>query len=138
LKTKPDIRELPAYTISEAANYLHIPASTLRWWVTGRSYHVGTGTTYVKPIIKLPDPEITVLSFINLTEIHVLDAIRRQHRIPLPKVRSALDFLQRHFPCPHPLVQEKFETDGMDLFTEKYGHLLKISQQGQLAIRELI
>jgi len=74
----------------------------------------------------------------NLVEAHVLDAIRREHEIPLGKVRRALDYLKQQFPSKHPLADQRFETDGLNLFVEKYGRLINISAAGQLAIRRLL
>ncbi len=133
-----DLREAPAYSVSEAAHYLRIPPSTIRWWVTGRCYHPETGPQAFKPIIDLPHKDSTLLSFINLVEVHVLDAIRRKHRIPLDKVRTALQYLKKEFRSKHPLAEDEFQTDGISLFIQKYGQLINISQAGQLAIRELL
>jgi len=74
----------------------------------------------------------------NLVEAHVLDAIRREHKVPLHKVRSALDYLREKFPSTHPLAEQRFETNGLDLFIQKYGQLINISKAGQLAIRTLM
>jgi uncharacterized protein (DUF433 family) len=74
----------------------------------------------------------------NLVEIHVLDAIRREHKISLPKVRAALDFLRAKFPSKHPLADQEFATNGVDLFVEKYGKLINITESGQLAMREFL
>ena len=71
---KPDLREMPAYGINEAAHYLGIPKATLRSWVLGRPYLTATGRRFFKPIIDLPDREQRLLSFVNLVEAHVLDA----------------------------------------------------------------
>lgn len=135
-----EIREAPSYTLAEAARYLRIPISTLRSWVVGRSYPTRGGARRFTPLIKAP--VVTTgpksLSFMNLVEIHVLDAIRRQHNISLPKVRTALDFLRAKFPSTHPLADQSFVTDGANLFVEKYGDLINITESGQLAIRELI
>lgn len=133
-----DPRELPAYGIPEAAHYLRIPAATLRSWVLGRYYPTSVGSRLFKPIVLLPEKERPLLSFINLVEVHVLDAIRRKHEVPLKKVRGALDYLQRHFPSAHPLADQRFETDGINLFVQKYGQLINISQDGQLAIRNML
>lgn len=81
-----DVRELPSYGITEAAHYLRIPRTTIRDWVTGRYYHGMGGRRFSKPIIPMADPRARLLSFMNLVEIHVLDAIRREHNIPLEKV----------------------------------------------------
>ena len=34
--TKQDLREVPAYSIAEAAGYLRLPKSTLRAWMVGQ------------------------------------------------------------------------------------------------------
>jgi len=138
LNPAADPRELPAYGIAEASHYLRIPLATLRSWIRGRYYPTEAGQKHFKPVIMLPDREMPALSFVNLVEAHVLDAIRREYRVPLPNVRSALDYVQRQFGSKHPLAEQKFETDGVNLFVSRFGTLISASESGQLAIRELI
>lgn len=133
-----DPRELPSYSIRETAHYLRIPLATLRSWVMGRWYPTEQGKRYFAPIIALPDRNKPLLSFVNLVETHVLDAIRREHNVPLHKVRTALQYLKRQFPSEHPLADQSFETDGSNLFIQKLGQLINVSHEGQLAIRELL
>lgn len=133
-----DPRELPAYSVREAAHYLRIPPATLRSWVAGRSYPVKGGRRLFRPVIQLPPGERRLLSFVNLVEAHVLDALRRKHEIPLTKVRIALRFLGNKFASEHPLTEQPLETDGLDLFVEKYGQLINISKDGQLALRNIL
>ncbi len=133
-----DVRELPAYALAEASHYLRIPLATLRSWVVGRWYPTEVGRKFFKPVIALPDKDQLLLSFVNLVEAHVLDAIRREHHIPLPKVRIAVGYLKRKFPSEHPLADQRFVTDGLNLFIQKYGQLISISQDGQLAMRKLL
>ena len=138
LHKSPDVREVPSYGITEAAHYLRAPRTTIRDWVTGRYYQGKAGHRFSKPIILLADPEARLLSFMNLVEVHVLDAIRREHDIPLEKVRMAVTYLSRQFPSKHPLADREFETDGINLFIQKFGQLINISQAGQLAMREVL
>jgi uncharacterized protein (DUF433 family) len=133
-----DVREFPTYGVAETAHYLQIPQTTLRSWVVGRPYPMGVGTRFFEPLITLPDSNRPLLSFMNVVEVHVLDAIRRQHQIRLAKIRQALRYLRRHFPSRHPLADRKFETDGLDLFIQQYGQLINISRSGQLAMRSLV
>jgi uncharacterized protein (DUF433 family) len=134
-----DPREIPAYGVQEAAHYLSIPLATLRSWVLGRYYQTVKGRTRFKPVISIPHSKRSPqLTFINLVEAHVLDAIRRRHNVPLPKVRKALDYLQTQFQSKHPLADQEFETDGLDLFVEKYGQLINISLEGQLTIKSIM
>ena len=68
----------------------------------------------------------------------MLNAIRRDHRISLHKVRIAIDFIKEELKSDHPLAYYKLETDGLDLFVEEYGQLINVSQAGQLVLRELL
>ena len=133
-----DIRAMPCYSFPEAAHYLRIPVTTLRSWVRGRKYPTSEGDQFFQPVIELPDDSQNLLSFINLVEIHVLDAIRRDHRISLHKVRIAIDFIKEELTSDHPLAYHKLETDGLDLFVEEYGQLINVSQAGQLVLRKLL
>ena len=133
-----ELRDIPAYGLSEASHYLGIPKATLRSWVLGRHYPIETGKQFFRPIIELPDKEKPLLSFVNLVESHVLEAIRQRHGIKFWRVRGAVEYIERHLDSRHPLVEQRFVTDGADLFVEQFGRLVNISREGQLAIKELI
>ncbi len=133
-----DRREIPMYGIAEASFYLRIPRSTLASWVRGMSYGAPDKKRFFHPVLTLPNTESRVLSFLNLVEAHVLGTIRRQFRIPLPKIRTAVNYLSKHFNTPHPLASEDFETNGQDLFVTKVGKLINVSSNGQYAILELL
>jgi uncharacterized protein (DUF433 family) len=137
-KTPTDPRLLPAYSVVEAAHYLHTPEGTLRSWVAGRLYPVAGRSKRSKPLIQLDDPAGHYLSFINLVEGHVLAAILRHHGVKLPKVRTALDYVKRHFQIERPLIDQAFQTDGLDLFIERCEILINASCTGQQAIREIV
>jgi uncharacterized protein (DUF433 family) len=130
--------EQSAYCITEASRYLSIPTATLRSWVVGRKYPTDSGIKFFSPLILLPDDARAGLSFVNLVEAHVLDAIRRHHQVPLSKIREAIHYLQKHFSSKHPLAEQRFQTDGIDLFIDKFGKLINVTQSGQIALRELL
>lgn len=133
-----ELREMPAYGIVEAAHYLGIPKATLRSWVLGRYYPTGKGKRFFRPIIELADEDQRLLSFENLVEAHVLDAIRRAHGVAFGRVRKAVEHVKNKLRSKHPLAEQKFVTDGVDLFVEAFGQLVNISREGQLAIKDLI
>ena len=138
-----DFREQPRYLVAEAAHYLNVPVSTVRYWCVGKPTNPAEpgGESYA-PLIDVPEPDgrPTLLSFINLVELHVVAAIRREHRVKMPNLRSAIDYLRGHTSDPaerrHPLVSRELETDGLDLFVERYGRLVNASRAGQVVIRE--
>lgn len=132
-----DLRLSPAYSVAEAAHYLHMPEETLRSWVAGL-YPVGGQRKRSRPLIHLDDPKRQYLSFVNLVEAHVLAAIRRRYAVKLPKVRNALNYLQRQFRIERPLIDQTFQTDGLDLFVERYGSLINTSREGQGAMKEIM
>lgn len=132
-----DFRETPLYTAAEAAHYLRLPVSTVRAWAFGQGQRKD-GSRRFKPVIGLSSRQGKLLSFINLVELFVLSAIRRRHGVALPQVRKALDYLKKSFPSPHPLADNEFQTNGVDLFVEKFGEYLNLSRDGQIEIKELI
>lgn len=131
-------RDMPTYTIPDAACYLRIPAVTIRSWTVGRSYPVADGKRFFEPLITVSQQKPQLLSFTNLIEIHVLRAIRQHHKIQLDKVRTALDFLESHLKVSHPLSHESFRTDGISLFIERYGTLINASAQGQTQLKQVL
>src|SRR5688572_26480295 len=132
-------REVPAYTTLEAARYLRIPERTLFGWAFGYTYRTSSKERRrMSPLIEVTNPQQHQLSFVNLAELHVLDALRRVHRIHMPKIRRTVLYLGREFDTDHPLIHSDMWTDGVNVFVEHYGHLVNASKEGQLAMRQLL
>lgn len=133
-----DPREMPAYAMQTVSHHTGVPVPTLKSWIKGRHYPVQGGTKFFAPVITLPDPNQSLLSFTNLVEVHVLNAIRRKENVRLFNVRLALDFLAQHFKSKHPLAEHEFQTDGIDLFVEHLDQIVNVSKHGQIEIRRFI
>lgn len=125
-------REMPCYRIAEVAHYLRIPKATVRAWAVGQDRF--------RPVLAVePQDGIPLLSFVNLVEVHVLDALRREHDIPLRRTREVLRQLARLFPgVAHPLANRDLLTESREVFVEHFGRLVSASREGQIAIRELL
>ena len=131
--------EEASYTGGEASQYLQLPVATLRSWLVGQDYRTPAGKKKrFEPVIVPAQTDPLLLSFVNLVEAHVLAAIRRHHEIPLRKVRNAVNFLRQKFGSPRPLAEQRFETDGIELFVKRSGILVSASAEGQVAIREVL
>ncbi|MSO30331.1 MAG: DUF433 domain-containing protein [Acidobacteria bacterium] len=130
-------RDIPTYSTAEAAHYLRIPENTIRSWTRGREYPTSRGHRRASAVVP-PADVARGLSFINLVELHVLGAIRRQHQVDMKNVRAAIEFLKDHFGSEHPLIDHEMNTDGKHLFVKKYGSLINASRQGQGAMEELL
>lgn len=129
-RLKNDPRAAPAYTIREASHYLAVPYATVRWWSIGRDSYDG--------LIEPASTDPVLLSFFNLVELHIVSAIRRDHKLPLPKVRAAIEYLRERFGEEHPLLSKSLQTDGLDLFVEHLGFLVNISRNGQIGMRAML
>lgn len=130
------IHDNPAYTANEAAHILGLPPATLKAWCFGQTYRLPSGNRKkFKPVIRPADGKARLLSFANLCELHVLSAIRRDHRISLPKVRESLDYVQSQLGSDRPLLDRDFRTNGIDLFVQHASKLLNVTRQGQEAMR---
>lgn len=141
LYSSRQVLDLPLYTVLEASRYLQVPPNTLRSWVSGRRYPVQGGHRRSNAIIALPDSRQTMLSFVNLTEAHVLDALRRQYGVALPQIRRAVEYMRDRFESPHPLVSHEMLTDGKNVFIEGAkvrDEIINASRYGQLAMKDLV
>jgi uncharacterized protein (DUF433 family) len=137
-----DRRDVPRYGIEEAARCLGMSAATLDSWVNGRKYPTATGQKFFKPLIELAAPGN--LSFFNLVEAHILLSTRKKHKVEMPSIRRAIDYVRKTYPSAHPLLSENFLTDGKDLFIKKIEgptkqeHTINVSSWGQLGLGPIL
>lgn len=130
--------DVPAYSLTEAAELVGIAPSTLRSWVHGRSFPKRDGVGRSPAIVKLPSGALGFLSFTNVVEAHVLTGLRRKYDLTLETIRKAVRYVHEKLDVPHPLAMEQFKTDGVSLFVERFGRLVDASKEGQLAMREVL
>jgi uncharacterized protein (DUF433 family) len=130
-------RDVPAYTIAEAARYLRLPVATLRSWVFGREYPKADGTGQFPPLFRPASRRPPLLSFSNLIEAHVLWSLRTKHGVPVKALRSALAYAERELGIERLLLRPELRADAGKVFLERYGELIELSTSGQLAMRRL-
>lgn len=130
--------DVPAYPFAEAAALAGVPISTLRSWVLGRPFPSRDGQRWSQPVIRLPKGERHFLSFTNLVEVHVLAAMRRKHAVGLDAIRRAVRYVHEELDVDHPLANEQFKTNGVDLFVERLGKIINASREGQLGMRAVL
>jgi uncharacterized protein (DUF433 family)/DNA-binding transcriptional MerR regulator len=116
--------DTPAYNCLQAAQYIGVPVHTLRRWI-GEDGLIVT-------------PHSNALSFNNLAEAHILKAMRKVHGLPLQGIRKALAELARVRHSEHPLLDETFETDGVDLCIRHEDAVINLSRKGQTEFREFV
>lgn len=119
-----NIFDTPAYSCVQAAHYAGLPYQTLRGWI-GEEGLIST-------------PGSGALSFNNLAEAHVLKAMRKVHHLPLQRIRKALNELAQFRKTDHPLLDETFETDGLDLCIRDNDEVINLSKKSQIEIREFV
>ena len=132
-----DPRAVPMYSLVEAAGLLRVPATTLRSWTRGQDYGVRSGRRRFLPPIPV-DKDRKLLTFYNLVEAFVLSSMRRDHNVELAVVRRSVDFVREKMGEKRPLLTKDFYTDGVSLLVEEWGRLVDASQEGQIAMREVV
>ena len=130
--------DVPAYSSAEAARLVRVPAATLRSWVFGRDYVTQGGPRRFRGLIEAPPGSDGYLTFTNVVEAHVLASMRRDYHLELKSIRSAIEYVQQKMGVAHPLVHERFKTDGADLFVEHLGELVNVTRKGQLAMQAIL
>lgn len=131
--------EAPRYTIPEAARYLQMAETTLKSWVAGRSYPTKKkGATWWENLINRPDPKDPRLSFSNLTEAFVLQALRKQYRVKMREVRIALDYACRKLGVERILLSKDLRVIQGSLFLQRINELVNVGMGGQRAMPEIL
>jgi uncharacterized protein (DUF433 family) len=132
------VRRTPAYTFAEAAHCLGVPVSTLRAWCSGQdNRHQGELRRYHR-VIRLDGAGSKGLSFLNLVEAHVLCGLRGVHHVPLPCIRSGIDYVARQLKVERPLAQARFATRGLELYVEHLSDLIALDRGGQLGMQDIL
>ena len=98
----------------------------------------GPQKTYIAPIIKRPEGSEDLISFNNLAELHILSVTTKEHKVPLKRIRAAVDCVREIYPSDHPLLSRAFYTDGRDLFIKTIEHTINVTRQGQLGMRPIL
>ncbi len=109
--------DLGLYALPEAARLARVPRTTLTNWVRGYRYPVGGLLVRAKPVIASSAEQEDALSFVNLMEALTLAGFR-QIKVPMQRVRRALDFAARFVDAEHLLASRRLLTDGKELFWE--------------------
>jgi uncharacterized protein (DUF433 family) len=132
-----DPRNAPLYTIAEASRYLRIAPSTLTSWVKGNVYYAQGARMRSAPLITPPEGS-GQLSFLNLLEAFLIEAIRKDYRISAQKIRDTQQYLATDRDHPVSLAEAELRTDGIELYIEDMGRLLCATMRGQLGMRDVL
>lgn len=83
------------YALPEAARSLRVPTSTLRWWLEGRGDY--------PPVLR---PEPTGSTDVTWGEFIEAGLLReyRDRKVPLQRLRPAIEILRERFDIPYPLA----------------------------------
>jgi uncharacterized protein (DUF433 family) len=129
--------DVPLYTVAEAARALRMSESTLATWVKGYTRkRAGAGSTTGAPIIEsLPPtmPKGPTIPFVGLAEGMVLGAVR-EAKVPLQRVRPALEVLAQELGVQHALASDRLYTDGAEIL---YDYAEKADLGGR-GVRDLV
>lgn len=127
---------MPLYSYAEASRYLNVPPTTVRYWVQGGPYTVGGKRKRFEPVLSVT-PE-GGLSFLNLVELHTLEALRSAHRVRLEDVRKALEYARKDLGIERLLLSEDLQTHGREVFLRYYGDLLSLKRKDQFALENIL
>jgi uncharacterized protein (DUF433 family) len=114
--------EEPNYSFVEAAQYLRLaPQETLRWVREGVVIGPSTG-----------------VSFNTLLELHILKGLRKDYKLPLQRIRKALNEYRRTETSIHPLLDPRLETDGIQMFLHDGDEYFNLNRARQMGMPEIL
>lgn len=109
--------KVPLYTVAEAARLLDVKPSTFETWVNGyERLFPDRKPVYGAPIVsRVAGPRHgPSIPFVGLAEGYFLAALRRS-RVPLPRIRQAVEFLEVEIGLEHALANRQVFVVGANL-----------------------
>jgi len=114
--------EAPNYSVVEAAVYLHLKPEEIRRWIHGEVIQASPQG----------------LSFQNILELHILKGLRKQTRLPMQRIRRALQVYGETEKTAHPLLDRRLETDGASLFLHDGNDYWNLNRSGQMDFPQIL
>jgi len=130
-------RDVPAYTLAEAARYLRLPVATLRSWALGTAIpdRARPCRFSASDPARLPEAALALVFQLDRGARTALAADRawcaRKGAAPRPCVCREVARRRRL------LLRPELRTDAGKMFLERYGELIGLTASGQLAMRRL-
>src|SRR5215475_12034739 len=90
VNSQEDVREVPNYSVTEAARCLQLPRTTLRQWAAGRRDPHDAPEWIFEPLLHPASRSPLLLSLTNVLEAPGLSALRREPQDRLAKIRVRL------------------------------------------------
>jgi uncharacterized protein (DUF433 family) len=131
-----DSREMPRYSIGEAATYLALPESTVRAWFIGTTYGSWPNVRRFHPVLTPASREL--LSFFDIASAHILMAFKRKH-VASNDLRAIVASLRQEFPNDrYPLLGRNFFMFGKAVILKQLGQRLNLNRGRQLGMRRIM
>lgn len=131
--TRDDLRfNTPLYTQAEAAQYVGVPAQTLKDWTRAEA----KGVPLVHRLAA-PTPRSASIPFVALAEALILRGLRREYHLGMREVRAAVLRLRRELGTEYALASQRLATDGVDILVDLSGQWER-ARDGQHPIEDVI
>lgn len=105
-----DLRDVPTYTIPEAATFLAVPSRTLHYWFSGKNRVFRPAGDY---------DNYSLLSFQDVAEAYMLYVLRHFHDFSAARIRHSLENLRKETKSKHPLFHADLSVFDSRLIFEK-------------------
>jgi uncharacterized protein (DUF433 family) len=125
-----DPRERPLYSVAEIAAYVRMNRRTLATWVSGRGSQPS--------LIRRPIANDPRLSYNNLIEAYVLNALRKHVGVSMPRIRRGLEYVERSYGIEKFLLSDQLRARRGNLLIEALGELVNVGERGQAEIPEVV
>lgn len=135
MTVKVEPRKMGNYTIPEASKYIRAPYTTILSWVRGDPKY---------PIFQIDKKTNRSLSFLHLTELYLLNTIRKNHHIKPKNIHLAIKYLKQHATNEdermYPLASKRIyvDADQRHIFVKELGLVVNASKSGQTTMHDLL
>lgn len=97
------VLEREMFSEAEAARLLRVAQGTLHYWLEGGDRR---GRSY-NPILRVEPSGRRVVTWGEFVEASLLRQYRKEHRVPMPELRTVIEMLREQYGTPYPLATVK-------------------------------
>jgi uncharacterized protein (DUF433 family) len=117
--------------LQEAADYLQLPASTLRGWARPSGRQAALVTVFE------PTGHEATMPFVGFAEAFVFTTLRRA-RVKERRIREGVEAVRRDYGVEYALASRLLWTDQSELLTGSEGSDLTVARTGQAQLTEFV
>lgn len=121
LSDRINVQSIHTHSLQDVSQYLHIPIKNIQSWAILFGYTAKERSHLPIPSVNYSIRDSYLLSFNNIVEAHIIQAIHSTTKVRVDEIRNALNIVGEQLDIKeYPLLNQRFSVNGVKIFVENY------------------